>query len=288
MGTVTITKHFYAGGLQVAKMVGSGVYYLHQDALGSTRLETTASVTIKFSSNYVPYGPNYAVSGKEVFMYTDKPYDLPTGLYYFGARFYDPTVGRFVTQDSYNGSKYSPLSQNRYIYAMDNPMKYVDPNGHESASSKSVEDWFLQFFGSHILDFVNLALDVIFVAEPALVLFRSSLATAAFQVLWGLFVGGGKGLADLANAVQSGDSLSSIGQIWGFEASILSTFLNEIPWWDRIGVFGLGAAFEGASLLTGESLREFSDEVAAGALGIDVSNLLFGAASSWDVYAYGY
>ena len=32
------TKHFYANGLQVAKMVGVTTYYLHQDALGSTRL----------------------------------------------------------------------------------------------------------------------------------------------------------------------------------------------------------------------------------------------------------
>jgi hypothetical protein len=44
-------------------------------------------VTIKFSSNYVPYGNNYAVSGKEVFMYTGKPYESATGLYYLGARY---------------------------------------------------------------------------------------------------------------------------------------------------------------------------------------------------------
>jgi len=61
-GVTTVTKHFYAAGLQVAKMVGAGVYYLHQDALGNTRLVTTASVTITFSSNYVPYGNNYNVT----------------------------------------------------------------------------------------------------------------------------------------------------------------------------------------------------------------------------------
>jgi RHS repeat-associated protein len=68
---------------------------------------------------------------EEVFMYTGNPQD-PTGLYYFGARFYDPTTGRFITEDSYNGSKYAPPSQNRYVYALDNPMKYVDENGHDS------------------------------------------------------------------------------------------------------------------------------------------------------------
>ena len=37
-----------------------------------------------------------------------KPYDSVTGLYYFGARFYDPTIGRFVTQDSYSGKNEHP------------------------------------------------------------------------------------------------------------------------------------------------------------------------------------
>ncbi|HEV2225634.1 MAG TPA: RHS repeat-associated core domain-containing protein, partial [Nitrososphaerales archaeon] len=128
-GTTTVTKHFFAGSLQVAKMVGSTAYYLHQDALGSTRLVATSTVTIKFSSNYVPYGNNYAVSGKEVFMYTGKPQDSATGLYYFGARYYDPTTGRFVTQDSYAGHMNDPMSLNRYIYARDNPERYVDPTG---------------------------------------------------------------------------------------------------------------------------------------------------------------
>jgi RHS repeat-associated protein len=128
--TTTITKHFYADGLQVAKMVGTGVYYLHPDALGSTRLVVTSTLTVKFSSNYVPYGPNYALTGKEVFMYTGKPYDAATGLYYYGARFYDPTTGRFVTEDSNNGMLSDPMSLNRYAYARDNPMKYEDPSGN--------------------------------------------------------------------------------------------------------------------------------------------------------------
>ena len=126
----TVTKHFYADGLQVARMVGSGVYYLHEDALGSVRLETTTTVTVKFSSNYVPYGSNYQMTGKEVFMYIGQPYSSVTGLYYFGARYYDPTIGRFITEDSYGGDDNDPMTLNRYIYGRDNPERYVDPNGH--------------------------------------------------------------------------------------------------------------------------------------------------------------
>ncbi len=111
-------------------MVGTGTYYLHEDALGSVRLETTTTVTVKFSSNYVPYGSNYAMTGKEVFMYIGQPYSSVTGLYYLGARYYDPTIGRFITEDSYEGDDNDPMTLNRYIYGRDNPERYEDPSGH--------------------------------------------------------------------------------------------------------------------------------------------------------------
>ena len=47
-----------------------------------------------------------------------------------GARYYDPSTGRFITQDSYPGSKADPISMNRYAYASDNPERYADPSGH--------------------------------------------------------------------------------------------------------------------------------------------------------------
>ncbi len=73
-------------------------------------------------------------------MYTGKPYDTATGLYYYGARYYDLTTGRFVAQDSYSGSKDDPMSRDLHIYARDNPKKMVDPNGHMAL--KSLESLF--------------------------------------------------------------------------------------------------------------------------------------------------
>jgi RHS repeat-associated protein len=63
-------------------------------------------------------------------MYTGKPYDSATSLYYYGARYYDQTTGRFITQDSHRGNLNDPQSLNRYIYGRDNPEKYIDTNGH--------------------------------------------------------------------------------------------------------------------------------------------------------------
>ena len=107
--------------------------YYQTDALGSVRLVTTSSSTTSFASNYSPFGVNYGMTGFELLQYTEKPYDSLTGLYYYGARFYSPSIDRFITQDTYPGGLTDPLSLNRYIYARDNPMKYVDPTGHKLA-----------------------------------------------------------------------------------------------------------------------------------------------------------
>ena len=55
-----------------------------------------------------------------------------SGLYYMGARHYDPNVGRFLQQDSYKGDRYSPWTQNLYTYTSNNPVNYIDPTGHRS------------------------------------------------------------------------------------------------------------------------------------------------------------
>jgi len=50
-------------------------------------------------------------------------------LYYYGARYYDPTIGRFITRDPVKGNTMNPQSLNPYVYCLNNPMKYIDPNG---------------------------------------------------------------------------------------------------------------------------------------------------------------
>ena len=52
------------------------------------------------------------------------------GLYYYGARYYDVGIGRFLSADTVVQSYANPQTLNRYSYCVNNPLKYTDPSGH--------------------------------------------------------------------------------------------------------------------------------------------------------------
>jgi len=64
------------------------------------------------------------------YKYTGQREVVSIGLYYYGARYYNPSIGRFVTEDTYPGQMIDPQSQNLYVYVSNNPLRYVDPTGH--------------------------------------------------------------------------------------------------------------------------------------------------------------
>jgi RHS repeat-associated protein len=63
------------------------------------------------------------------FAYTGKELDAESGLYYFGARYYSPDIGRFITEDPVKGVIELPQTLNPYPLCINNPAMYVDPNG---------------------------------------------------------------------------------------------------------------------------------------------------------------
>jgi len=74
--------------------------------------------------------------------FTGAPMDS-NGLVHLGARFYKPSVGRFITQDTYKGSPWQPWTQNLYVYVGNNPVNYVDPSGHARSAliHEFVDNW---------------------------------------------------------------------------------------------------------------------------------------------------
>ena len=68
-------------------------------------------------------------TGTEKYTFTGQFIEADIGLYYFGARWYDSSLGRFISEDPIKGSMTSSQSQNPYVYCMNNPLRYVDPSG---------------------------------------------------------------------------------------------------------------------------------------------------------------
>jgi RHS repeat-associated protein len=104
---------------------GQTISYL-PDALGSTLALTNASQAITTSYTYEPYGQT-TITGAAIgnpFGYTGREND-GTGLYYYRARYYHPTLGRFVSEDPVGLRGGYNLS----AYVGGNPLNYVDPLG---------------------------------------------------------------------------------------------------------------------------------------------------------------
>jgi len=126
------TKHIFAGGNRIVSKKPSGTYYYHTDHLGSSSVVTDASGAKVEEIYYYPFGQTRVNSGSVNLhhKYTGQEEDAETGLYFYGARYYDPAIGRFISADSLVPNPSDPQDLNRYTYAGNNPLIYTDPTGH--------------------------------------------------------------------------------------------------------------------------------------------------------------
>ncbi len=122
--------YVYAGGERIARVTSYGaVNYYHADALGSTRLVTSSTKSVLFSDNYQPFGQDNLASGSETYRFTGASYSSATGLYYEVLRWYDSSVGRFISLDPLSGYSSDSQSLNGYVYVRNTPTTLVDPTG---------------------------------------------------------------------------------------------------------------------------------------------------------------
>ena len=111
-----------------------GLAFYHFDALGSIANLSDPTGNVQNRYQYDAWGNYRAQSGSQwnPFGFTGHEYDQETGLYYAKARFFDPEVGRFLTEDPAEPDLTSPPSLHRYLYAYGNPTYYTDPDGRET------------------------------------------------------------------------------------------------------------------------------------------------------------
>jgi RHS repeat-associated protein len=107
------------------------VLVYHKDGLGSVRAITDVAGNVIETYETDEFGVVTGYSGtiEQPFGYTGEIRDAETFLVYLRARYYDPKVARFISRDTELGDLTHPLSMNRYTYALDNPLSYVDSSG---------------------------------------------------------------------------------------------------------------------------------------------------------------
>ncbi len=106
------------------------VFFYHPDHLGSTSYVTDADGNIAQHIEYIPYGEVFVEERNSQFstnyLFNAKEFDNETGLYYYGARYLDPTGAMWLSVD--------PMWENRpgispFNYCLSNPIKMIDPDG---------------------------------------------------------------------------------------------------------------------------------------------------------------
>jgi RHS repeat-associated protein len=130
---LSVVKYYYSGGQRIALRRDGVVSYLLTDQLGSTRVTTGESGAWAAEMKYYPFGWTRYNSGgqKTTYRFTGQRYGPGGGgLYDYGARWYDSTIGRFIQADTIVPQPGNPQALNRYSYVGNRPTVYVDPTGH--------------------------------------------------------------------------------------------------------------------------------------------------------------
>jgi len=112
---------------------GDPTFY-HFDRMGSTLALTDKNEVVTDSYAYGPYGEPLAQTGSSTqpFTYIGAYGVRKEGpLYHMRARYYDPQAARFLSRDPLPPRLGNPKSTNRYAYAAQNPLLYLDPNGED-------------------------------------------------------------------------------------------------------------------------------------------------------------
>jgi RHS repeat-associated protein len=147
------TKHIFAGDTRIASKLtsddeddNSSVLYFHEDHLGSTNFLTDETQKLVAHEEYFPTGELWVDEAddashlRQPYLFTGKELDPETGLYYFGARYYDPHLSQWASPDpmllSYILTPHGllPSRLSLYTYSRNNPLVFLDPNGLQDKS----------------------------------------------------------------------------------------------------------------------------------------------------------
>ena len=160
-GGNTTTTTPTAGSTVGTKDVERLMFYYHPDHLGSSAYITNLNGEVAQHMEYVPFGEVFLEERNGIYntpyKFNAKELDEETGLYYYGARYYNPKTSLWLSVDplavynpviesefygdgQHNGGMYNSGNNNPYIYTYQNPIIYVDPNGKQVNVIKKYEN----------------------------------------------------------------------------------------------------------------------------------------------------
>lgn len=143
-----VVKTYSLSGRTVAVNRGGEWTYLFQDHLGSPTLETDYDSHAGVRWKYEPYG---RMRGNEWTLPIDRAFtgqviEPGLGLHDYVARHYAQPLGRWIAPDTVVRNPADPQSLNRYSYVGNNPLRYVDPSGHQIELPNPFE-WLARLLG---------------------------------------------------------------------------------------------------------------------------------------------
>jgi RHS repeat-associated protein len=102
--------------------------YYEQDGLGSATSLTTAAGALANTYTFDSFGKTTNSTGAltNPFRYTGREFDTESSLYYYRARYYDPSIGRFISEDA---QREVVRGMNFYEYVWNDPARLIDPDG---------------------------------------------------------------------------------------------------------------------------------------------------------------
>ena len=180
-GTITTSRMLLDDRGVVAEIVSTGgdtrVRYLRRDHKGSNTHAFDPAGALVWQLAYDGYGRPVQVQGAAEGgpTYEQREWDAELGLFYFGARYYDPATGRYLTPDSEVGARdfLQPDALNRFAFELNNPINHVDPTGHAS-------DWI-----------AGLIIGLALIAVGAIVVLSGGAGTVFGAVVVGALLGAG-------------------------------------------------------------------------------------------------
>lgn len=106
-------------------------FYYHSDHLGSSSYITNLDGEVVQHIEYVPFGEVFIEERNNIwntpYLFNAKEFDEETGLYYYGARYYDPRLSLWISTDAL---KEKTPNISPYVYTENNPIIYIDPDGN--------------------------------------------------------------------------------------------------------------------------------------------------------------